>query len=174
VILSFAWTTEALLAGRKTCTRRRWSDAYFRRWVEAWRQGRHLHDAWDKLPRAGGVKVGCIRLTCQPYRERLADMPESDLAAEGGAWASKEEFISLFGGPQEVVTVVRFALLTLPAHIRRLSRFHFQTLRRSPKKTAQCEVCRRGPQGESGWQVYRGPAVGVYYVCPECWAKLCR
>jgi len=29
MILSFAWTTDALLAGRKTCTRRVWKDAHF-------------------------------------------------------------------------------------------------------------------------------------------------
>lgn len=36
-------------------------------------------------------------------------MPESDLEAEGGLWATKEEFVELFGGDQEeVVAVVRF------------------------------------------------------------------
>jgi hypothetical protein len=113
MIISFAWTTDALLAGRKTCTRRRWSDAHHERWVRAYRQGRLIHDAWDKLPFAGGRKIGDVRLICEPYKERLADMPESDLVAEGGLWASLDEFITLFGDPDEVVSVVRFGLVNV-------------------------------------------------------------
>ena len=46
------------------------------------------------------------------YQERLCDMPESDLEAEGGLWASGQEFIDLFGGnPNRVVWVVRFELV---------------------------------------------------------------
>jgi hypothetical protein len=56
--------------------------------------------------------VGRIRLTCEPYKERLADMPEVDLAAEGGLWGSVDEFIAfLDGDPNEVVSVVRFELI---------------------------------------------------------------
>lgn len=113
MIISFAWTTEALLSGKKTCTRRRWSERYFQQWVRAWRQGRLVHDAYDRLPRAGGGKVGEIRLTCEPYRERLRDMSEEDLEAEGGLWDSKEEFIELFGDSEERVVVVRFELMSL-------------------------------------------------------------
>jgi len=112
MILSFAWTTEALLAGQKTCTRRRWSSRHFGAWRQAWRKGRLEHQAWDKVPRAGGKRVGTIRLTCEPYKERLADMPESDVLAEGGMWASKQEFIELFGGAADLaVVVVRFELI---------------------------------------------------------------
>lgn len=83
MIVSFAWTTKVLLAGHKRCTRRMWNDNYFDQWVYAWRAGRRVHDAYDRQPRFGGHKVGEIRLTCEPYRERLAEMPESDLI-EGG------------------------------------------------------------------------------------------
>jgi hypothetical protein len=56
--------------------------------------------------------VGTIRLTCEPYKERLADMPEGDVVAEGGLWASKQEFIEAFGGgPDLAVVVVRFGLI---------------------------------------------------------------
>ena len=126
MIISFAWTIEPLLAGLKTCTRRRWSDAYFARWVKAWREGRHVHQAWDKSPRFGGQRRAWIRLTCEPYRELLADMPESDLVAEGGLWDSKDEFKVLFDEPDKPVAVVRFGLynqagkslhqLALPIH----------------------------------------------------------
>lgn len=110
MIISFAWTIEPLLAGLKTCTRRDWCDAYFQQWVRAWREGRHIHQAFDKSPRFGGRQRARIRLTCEPYRERLADMPEGDLVAEGGLWASKDEFIVLFDEPEKPVAVVRFGL----------------------------------------------------------------
>jgi hypothetical protein len=110
MIISFAWTIDPLLAGLKTCTRRCWSETHFQRWVKAWREGRHIHEAWDRLPHIGGKRRAWIRLTCEPYQERLCDMPESDVEAEGGLWASKEEFISLFGDPEKVVAVVRFEL----------------------------------------------------------------
>jgi len=113
MIISFAWTTEALKCGRKTCTRRRWSERFFEQWARAWREGRLVHDAYDRSPRAGGKKVGEIRLTCEPYKERLVDMPEEDVEAEGGLWGSKEEFILLFGDPEEEVVVVRFELVGL-------------------------------------------------------------
>ena len=111
MLISFAWTTEALLEGRKTCTRRRWKERYFQQWVRAWREGRLIHDAWDKLPRAHGKKVARIRLTCEPYREALKDMPECDLEAEGGYWSSKAEFMELFGDPEEAMVVVRFEVV---------------------------------------------------------------
>ena len=69
-----------------------------------------VHDAYNRLPRAGGKKVGEIRLTCEPYQERLRDMPEKDVEAEGGLWLSREKFIELFGNPEEKVVVVRFEL----------------------------------------------------------------
>ena len=115
MILSLAWTTEAFLQGKKTVTRRRWTDSYFQYWVTAWRRGQHIHEAYDKTPRSGGKRIGRIRLTCCPYRERLADMPESDLDAEGGLWANKEEFIEVFGGdPEERPVVIRFEAIPDP------------------------------------------------------------
>lgn len=109
MILSFAWTVEPLLARHKTCTRRDWSPGYVRQWQRAWDEGKLVHDAYDKSPRAGGHKIGEIRLTCRPYLERLGDMPEGDLEAEGGMWESKAEFIELQGGaPDKVLAVVRF------------------------------------------------------------------
>lgn len=118
MIISFAWTTEAVKARRKTVTRRDWSERYFEQWIQAYRQGRYTHDAYDKSPRCGGSKFGEIRLVCEPYREALRNMPLEDLELEGGYWSSKAEFIELFGGdPGKEVVVVRFYLvrLTTPA-----------------------------------------------------------
>jgi hypothetical protein len=70
------------------------------------------HDAWDKNPRSGGKKVGQFVLTQRPYRERMADFPESDLVAEGGLWATVEEYQTLQGGdPEKVMVVIRFCKL---------------------------------------------------------------
>lgn len=114
MIISFAWTTPVLLAGKKTVTRRQWTRRYHDAWVRAYVGGRCTHDAYDKSPRFGGKRVGCIRLTETPKREVLGDMLESDLDAEGGLWASKQEFIELFrGDASQTVSVIRFRFLPL-------------------------------------------------------------
>lgn len=115
MIISFAWTTPALLAGRKTVTRRAgWKPATFKRWQDAWDRQDRLHDAYDRLPRVGGRKVGTIRLTCRPYLEPMRNMPESDLAAEGGLWDTLAEFIG-DSDPDQPVPVIRFAFRPLAA-----------------------------------------------------------
>lgn len=113
MILSFTWTSDVLLSGQKTCTRRRWQYQTAKRWTNAWENGRYIHDAWNKIPLCPGAKkIADIRLTQKPYPEPLAAMPFSDLEAEGGLWESTEEFISLFGGdPNLAVWVVRFELV---------------------------------------------------------------
>lgn len=113
MIISFAWTTPAYLAGKKTCTRRDWSDRHFAQWLKAWHEEKFIHDAYDKSPRCHGKKVGQFHLTSIPYREPLADIPFTDLEAEGGLWESTDQFIELCGGdPSRLVTVIRFRPLT--------------------------------------------------------------
>jgi hypothetical protein len=108
-ILSFAWTTGEFLSGKKTCTRRFWAPAQFARWCKFWDNGKLVHDAWDKVPFAGGKPVGKFELTCRPYLERLGDMPESDLAAEGGMCSTVDDFIRFVGKTaDDVPAVVRF------------------------------------------------------------------
>jgi hypothetical protein len=114
MIITFAWTTPQFLAGIKTVTRRDWSDRTFAQWCKAWDEQRLVHHAWDKSPRCGGKKVGTLILTARPYRERLGDFPEYDLAAEGGLWASMQDYVDLQGGDlnlDRVLTVVRFCKL---------------------------------------------------------------
>ena len=78
-IISFAWTTPALLAGRKTCTRRDWSQKYAGGFASG-----ELVQAWDKNPRSRvGQQVAWIRLTAAPYQELMQLMPDSDYEAEG-------------------------------------------------------------------------------------------
>jgi hypothetical protein len=113
MILSFAWTTDPFLAGLKTVTRRDWGDRTFAQWCKAWDERRLVHSAWDKNPRCKGKEVGTFILTAKPYRERLGDFPEHDLAAEGGLWETVEDYINLQGGdPDKVLTVVSVCKLT--------------------------------------------------------------
>ena len=111
-ILSFTITKSEFLEGKKTVTRRDWSESHFQMWVRMWEQKRLVHDAWDNSPRAGGKKIGRLRLTAKPYKERLMHMPKRDLIAEGAVCSTLEEFCALIGkSPRDYVTVIRFAKL---------------------------------------------------------------
>jgi hypothetical protein len=78
MIVSFAYTVDALLAGRKKCTRRDWNADYARRFKEG-----SVHLAYDRLPRVHGKKVGNIKITQKPYLENTRDIPDTDFEAEG-------------------------------------------------------------------------------------------
>jgi hypothetical protein len=112
-ILTFTLTEKEFLGGRKTVTRRDWQPNTLRRWQRWWDEGRYVHDAWNGSPRTGGRCIGRLRLTCRPYRERLADMPEADLSAEGGMCATLAGFYRLIEkSPEDVMCVVRFERLS--------------------------------------------------------------
>jgi len=63
-IISFAWTTPALIALEKTVTRREWDDDYAKRF----RRGDYVQ-AYDRSPRYKGKQVATIQLTRDPYKE---------------------------------------------------------------------------------------------------------
>ena len=109
-LISFAYTTQALLNGHKTVTRREWNDKYAKQFHKG-----DIVDVWDRLPRAKGKKVARIRITHDPYKERLGDMPDTDIELEGyGPQATVSGFIEAFGGdPNLEVWVVRFELLDI-------------------------------------------------------------
>lgn len=77
-IISFSYTTPALLAGRKSVTRREWSDKY----AAGFHKG-DLIQAYNRSPRNGGERVAYIELTQDPYRELTWDMPDEDYDREG-------------------------------------------------------------------------------------------
>lgn len=82
MIISFAHTTPALLAGAKTVTRRTWTAEHARRF----RAGM-LVDAWDHVPRVKGArKVAVIRITRDPWTQNTRDLAEEDYIREGFAW----------------------------------------------------------------------------------------
>jgi hypothetical protein len=109
MILTFAKTEAEFLAGIKTVTRRFYKSTQTARWQAQWDKGNHIHKAYDKSPRQGGKQIGWLKLTERPYVERLSDMPESELEAEGGMVDSLEAFQALVGkGPDDEATVIRF------------------------------------------------------------------
>ncbi|MEE9356541.1 MAG: hypothetical protein V3U75_13200 [Methylococcaceae bacterium] len=106
-IISFAWTTEALRTGKKTVTRRFWSDSYAKQFKEG-----DLVQAYDRSPRFKGKQIAIIRLTQAPYKEPLSLMTDEEEKAEGGLWGSAEAFIEAMGGPDKVPWVIRFEPVT--------------------------------------------------------------
>lgn len=78
-IISFGKTTPALLAGRKTVTRREWNPKH----AASFSAG-ELVQAWNQSPRVkGSRRVGTIRLTEKPYRASTLLIPPDDWEAEG-------------------------------------------------------------------------------------------
>ena len=78
-IISFAWTTPALIAGRKTVTRRDWDRDYAERF-----QAGELIAAYDRSPRFKGKQVATIRLTEKPHF--CNETPIEDWEGEGFAY----------------------------------------------------------------------------------------
>lgn len=90
MIVTFEWTTPALLAGAKTCTRREWNPKHAAKFHAG-----QLIDAWNTSPRnvrAKPHKVATIRLTRDPYIEWTGDAPPHDYSAEGFEWLEKYGF----------------------------------------------------------------------------------
>lgn len=120
MIISFAETTSALTAGRKTVTRREWNPNHARKFTAGLRV-----QAWDKTPRVRGSKrVGTIEIERSPYVEMSDEIPDEDWEGEGFAYMEAHG-LTLFGGmaPREVWTlwheqprplwVVRFSVVGL-------------------------------------------------------------
>jgi hypothetical protein len=116
-----------------------------------------VHSAWNKNPRCKGQKVGTFILTAKPYRERLGDFPEHDLAAEGGLWRTVQDYIDLQGGdPDKVLTVVIFCKLTGGRSLNREQKsVLFHTLHR--QKIFGSEIARLtgSPEKEVYWILNR-------------------
>jgi len=111
MILSFGYTADRL--HQKTVTRRNWKERHVKQFIKSFREGK-LVDAYDKSPRNGGKKIAILRLTAEPYQEKLEDMPESEVALEGYPELSKQEFIDKFFGnfdTTQPLWVVRFAVI---------------------------------------------------------------
>lgn len=121
MILSFSITSklakekgvdDPLLTGQKTVTRRLWKQTTAEKYQRIFHEQKLIH-AWNNAPYVPDSKqIASIILTAAPYQEKLGDMPESDLLAEGGLWATKDDFIRCVcsgkPNPDLVVWVCRF------------------------------------------------------------------
>jgi hypothetical protein len=84
VIISFAWTTPALLSGAKTMTRRDWTPQYAAKFKPGM-----LVDAWNMSPRTGkGRKIATIRIE-DVVEERSLWIPSDDIFPEGVMWSMR-------------------------------------------------------------------------------------
>lgn len=111
--ISFSWTTPALLAGKKTVTRRRWSPKHAAQF-----HGGDIVDAYDRSPRNGGRVIAKIELTRDPYLERTSVMTLESYMREGLVWMNGEGYdvpedlrFHAWRDRDEVVHVVEFELL---------------------------------------------------------------
>lgn len=87
MIISFGWTTPALLARRKRVTRRDWDHDYAARFFEG-----QVCDAWNTSPRnvrGNPRKIATIRLTVKPYLEPAREAPDDDWEGEGFAYLTE-------------------------------------------------------------------------------------
>jgi DNA-directed RNA polymerase subunit RPC12/RpoP len=74
-------------------------------------------------------------------------------------------------------TWVKFVLApSQAAHLRKLIHSHLWRFLKSPLYTSRCSWCGRFPHrprsSDQGWRGYRCTSVGVYYLCPQCWAHV--
>ncbi|MEG3899789.1 MULTISPECIES: DNA N-6-adenine-methyltransferase [unclassified Microcoleus] len=97
--ISFGWTAQYL--DTKTQTRRQWKDTHVAKFLRAYDRaaaaGQQLRvPAIDKGYHAGGKQIGWCVIRDRPYKQRLGDMPEQDLLAEGGMSATVTDFISKY------------------------------------------------------------------------------
>lgn len=80
MIISFAWTTPAFLADRKSVTRRTWFPEYAKRFKPT-KKGK-ICQAYDKNPRFGGRRIGELEVRSLAW-EDIKTMPDEDYENEG-------------------------------------------------------------------------------------------
>ncbi len=113
VPISFGKTLEQVMSGGKTVTRRTWQDSYAEGFTKRYLAGVTGYPVFNRDRRYGGQQIGIVSLLCPPCKERLMDMPDSDLAREGFPELSRTEFIDRFfeGNSELTVWVIRFKFM---------------------------------------------------------------
>lgn len=117
-IISFAWTTPAIKARRKTVTRREWDPDYAARFTKG-----DIITGYDRSPRFGGKPICKIRLVETPQRQWSNHIPDTDWEAEGFAYlesiaatcgkATPREIWIQWSAEPVLLYVVRFAIIEL-------------------------------------------------------------
>ncbi|MFA5376731.1 MAG: hypothetical protein WC455_13365 [Dehalococcoidia bacterium] len=87
-IISFAWTTPAIQARRKTRTRRHWSASYAAKFRE-----NSICQGYDRGPRVGGKPIHLIRLVRAPWIQNTSEMTAYDYEAEGFAYMDEQHIL---------------------------------------------------------------------------------
>jgi hypothetical protein len=82
-IMSFAWTSPALLAEQKSRTRRKWTAGH----AAQFKPGDKVQ-AWDRSPRFGGKPIAIIEILGIKY-ENIQSMTDKDFELEGFAYFEK-------------------------------------------------------------------------------------
>lgn len=83
MILSFGWTSPALIALSKTRTRRHWAPRHAAQFIKLYQEGKTV-DAWNTAPRnkyGNPHKIATIRLTQEPFESN--EYPDEDWLNEG-------------------------------------------------------------------------------------------
>ena len=116
MIISFGWTTEALLAGAKTVTRRDWNPKHAAKFKAGM-----LIDAWNTSPRnvkGNPHKVATIRLTTGPYADWSDAFPSYEWYAEGfgymtdnGGGVTVDRIVHDWRSKPHMLYVVRFEVV---------------------------------------------------------------
>ena len=91
MIVSYAWTTQPFLVGRKSRTRRQWNERHARQVVP----GKTMIQAYDKIPIAGGKQIGLAKAVAIKY-EDVSLMPDEDYEKEGFAYM-EEKGLTIWG-----------------------------------------------------------------------------
>lgn len=86
-IISFAWTTPAVVARRKTRTRREWSENYARKFKAG-----SICQGYDKGPRVGGKPIHLIRIMRDPWIQNTSELTECDFESEGFQYMAEQGF----------------------------------------------------------------------------------
>jgi hypothetical protein len=87
-IISFAWTTPAVVARRKTRTRRQWSENYAKTF-----KANDVCQGYDKNPRIGGQLVHLVRLTRDPWIQNTSEMGDDDFEYEGFCYMEEQRIL---------------------------------------------------------------------------------
>ena len=100
MIISFGYTTAALISGNKTVTRRDWNPKHAAKFKAGM-----LVDAWNTSPRnvkGNPHKVAVIRLTADPSYEWTHEAPAFDWNREGFAYLTKHGLMVDGEQPQQM------------------------------------------------------------------------
>lgn len=130
MIISFAWTTPAVVMLQKTVTRRDWKPMTMAQFKGCVTTG-ELVEAWDKSPRFGGKRFGEVRIVEVIHGEDSRTIPETAWEEEGfhvltplgakiGKSTPRDVWLFWLHENTEPQTVVRFELVNLNDYGREL------------------------------------------------------